>query len=187
MRKPSYFLALLISAFLSHAKANDENIFYVGTGTSKAGSQSISNTAPVTLGYVRQSKATATVWGVDISGEGSVPNSTWGQRIDPSSGNNALKKPTSFNFFTTSINFMVGKAIGESQVSRFDVALIAGVREKSTDCQATSLGYQCLANSSPNTTRELNYGAVVTWTYQKIMFGARATGESNQLLIGIRF
>jgi hypothetical protein len=96
------------------------------------------------------------------------------------SNNNAVKQATSFNVLT-------GKNTSDSQLSRFDIAFVAGLREKSKDCPASYLGYQCYANSAPNTTREFNYGGLLSWSYQKLMVGARATGESNQLLIGIRF
>ena len=173
MKRPTYFLALLAAAIFTDAKASEENTIYIGTGPAKTGSPTTSNKAPLTVGYIRQSKTTSTIWGFDISGEGTLLDSTWGQ-------NNAVKQATSFNF-------LIGKNISDNQISRFDIAFLAGLREKSTDCPASYLGYQCYANSTPNTTRELNYGGVLSWTYQKIMVGARATGESNQLLIGIRF
>jgi len=166
-------LALLAAAILTDANAIEENNIYIGTGPAKTGIPTTSNKAPITLGYIRQSKTTSTVWGIDISGEGTLLDSTWGQ-------NNAVKQATSFNV-------LIGKNMRDSQISRLDIAFVAGLKEKSKDCPASYLGYQCYEDSAPNTTREFNYGGILSWSYQKLMVGVRATGESNQLLIGVRF
>jgi hypothetical protein len=173
LKTPTYLLALLAAAILTDANASEENNIYIGTGPAKTGIPTTSNKAPITVGYISQSRTTSTVWGIDISGEGTLLDSTWGQ-------NNAVKQATSFNV-------LIGKNMSNSQISRFDIAFVAGLREKSKDCPASYLGYQCYADSAPNTTREFNYGGILSWSYQKLMVGVRATGESNQLLIGIRF
>lgn len=175
----SFYSVFFSSAFLCflgtsvHADENGENVVYVGSGPSKNATSSTTDKKPVTLGYLRQSRSSETVWGIDISGEGSKLDSTWGQ-------NQAVKQATSYNV-------LLGKNLTKDQNSRFDAAFLIGVREKTSECPKSYLGYQCYANSTPDTKYGLNYGLVMTWTYKSLMLGGRVTGESTQAMVGFRF
>ena len=169
----SKFSTLLLSALLlaasSQAHADvGENVLFAGSGSGKeAGSKAYS------LGYLRVSNSTDKVWGVDIGGEGYMEDSTWGNY-------KSSKQATSFNV-------LFGKNLQTGSDYRIDGALIAGVREKSSSCPKSYLGYQCYANSTPDTKYSLNYGALLAVSYKSLTLGVRATGESKQALIGFRF
>jgi hypothetical protein len=176
MKCTNIVLAVACLAFACQANANNdgENVIYLGSGPAKSGNPSTTTSkSPFTLGYLRLSNTRDVVWGFDISGEGTMLDSTWGQ-------NNAVKQATSYNL-------LIGKNLGKTESSRFDLAFIAGIREKTSDCPSSYLGYQCYANSKPNTTNAFNYGAALTWSYKGFMLGARATGESTQAIMGVRF
>jgi hypothetical protein len=180
MRKTSNFLKLVLVAFFCmsttalHANENGENVVYIGSGPVKNNDTSTSSDKkPITLGYLRQSRNSDNIWGIDISAEGSMLDSTWGQT-------QAVKQATSFNL-------LIGKNFTRNENSRFDAAFLIGVREKTSECPKSYLGYQCYANSTPDTKYGFNYGLVMTWTYKSLMLGGRVTGESTQALIGLRF
>ena len=64
---------------------------YVGSGSNRTDSSiHSSNDKPVTLGYLHLSDTSDRVGGLDVSGEGSVLHSTWGQ-------NQAVKQAASYN------------------------------------------------------------------------------------------
>jgi hypothetical protein len=157
-----------------YADENGENVLYVGSGSAKTGSATTtSNKNAVTLGYLRQSRNSENVWGFDVSGEGSMLDSSWGQ-------NQVVKQATSYNV-------LIGKNFNKSESSRFDAAFVLGLREKTRECPKSYLGYQCYANSTPETKYEFNYGFIVSWTYKSLMLGGRVTGESTQALVGYKF
>jgi hypothetical protein len=157
-----------------HADEYGENVLYVGSGSAKSGDTStVTNKNPVTLGYLRQSRTSDVVWGFDLSKEGSMLDSTGGRT-------QAVKQATSYNF-------LVGKNVAKNENSRFDAALLLGLREKTAECPKSYLGYQCYANSTPETKYGFNYGVVATWTYKSLVLGGRVTGESAQALVGIKF
>lgn len=168
-------LALLSFCSISvRATEKDESVVYLGSGSAKGGdSKTVSTKKPITFGYLRLSNTSDRVWGMDISSEGTMLNSTWGQ-------DNEVKQATSFNL-------LVGTNLGKTENSRFDTALILGMREKSKSCPPSNLGYQCYADSKPNTSYGFNSGLALTWTYKSALLGLRATGESTQFLAGIRF
>lgn len=176
MRLKHGVLAVLTfaTAAVSHAQDDGQNVIYFGAGSAKNGNPTTtSNKEPMSIGYLRLSNASSTVWGIDVAGEGTMLDSTWGQ-------NNAVKQATSFNA-------LIGKNIGKTANSRYDAALIVGMREETSKCPRSYLGYQCYANSEPKTTYGFNYGLALTWTYNSLMLGVRATGESTQAMLGIRF
>lgn len=169
---------LLVSALSTmssvYASADGENVIFVGTGPTASGpATTTSIKSPYTIGYLNLSNTRDAVFGFDISGEGTKIDSTWGQ-------NNAVKQANSFNL-------LFGKNIGKTDNSRYDFAVIAGFRHKTTDCPSSYLGYQCYANTEPKTSYAFNYGLAVTWSYKSLMLGVRATGESKQALVGVRF
>ena len=94
--------------------------------------------------------------------------------------NKAVKQGMSFNL-------LLGTNLAKTELSRFDVAVLLGARQKTTDCPSSYLGYQCYADAEPDMKYGFNYGAVLTWSFKSVMVGIRATGESTQALIGMRF
>jgi hypothetical protein len=171
-------MALAISTILGSTTAfadeSGENVIYFGAGPAKS-SNSFNNSGDnsLSLGYLRLSNSSDMVWGVDFSGEGTMRDST---------GNNynTVQQATSFNF-------LIGRNLIRNESSRFDTALIVGMREKTSECPKSYLGYQCYADTDPNKSYGLNYGLALTWTYKSVMLGVRATGESTQALLGLRF
>ena len=164
---------VLVGTTVASANENGENVLYFGVGSAKSGDYLKSNKTPFSIGYLSISSSRDSVWGADISGEGTMLDSTWGQR---SAVNQAM-----------SYNFLIGRNLTKSESSRFDAALLLGMRQSFSSCPSSYLGYQCYADSAPDTKYAFNYGAVVTWTYKSLMLGVRATGESAQALLGFRF
>ena len=165
----SLMLSVLFLAASSQAHADvGENVLFAGSGSGKeAGSKAYS------LGYLRVSNSTDRVWGIDVGGEGFMEDSTWGNY-------KASKQATSFNV-------LFGKNLQSGESYRIDGTLIAGIREKSSSCPKSYLGYQCYANSTPDTKYSLNYGALLAVSFKSLTIGVRATGESKQAFVGIRF
>ena len=166
------FAAGLWLAPWAGANAN-ENIVYFGVGASDKGDQLKSDQTPITFGFLKLSDTSAGVWGLDIGREGTMLDSTY--RL-----NRAVKQSTSFNL-------LVGRNLTKSTDWRFDAALILGMREKTSDCPDSFLGFQCYANSEPDTKYGVNYGGLFAVTYKNILLGLRATGESTQGVFGLRF
>jgi hypothetical protein len=158
----------------AHASNDGENVIFVGSGSAEAGPVSTtSNKSPFTVGYLNLSNSRDTIFGFDVSGEGTKLDSTWGRT-------NSVKQANSFNL-------IAGKNIGKSENSRYDFGAVIGFRHKTSSCPSSYLGYQCYADTSPKTSYAFNYGLVLTWSYKNLMLGVRATGESKQALVGIRY
>lgn len=157
----------------AYADTDGQNVIYVGSGTAKNSNTSVKSSNPATLGYLRLSNTSDTVWGLDVSAEGTMLDSTWGQR-------NSAQQATAFNF-------LFGKNLNKTENSRIDAAFIVGMREKASSCNKSYLGYQCYADQEPDTSYGFNGGIALTWIYKNFMVGARITGESKQALVGFRF
>ena len=167
-------ISAIAGSTMAYADENGENLIYFGAGPAKsANSLNNSGDNPLSIGFLRLSNTSDAVWGLDFSGEGTMRDST-------GSNYNAIKQATSFNF-------LIGRNIIRNESSRFDAAFILGVREKTSECPKSYLGYQCYADTDPNKSYGLNYGLALTWTYKNVMLGVRATGESTQALLGLRF
>ncbi len=165
-------IVAVVGTTVTHAAETGDYLFYFGAGAAgeENGVRSDANSA--SLGFLIASKASDIVWGGDISGEGTMLESTW--------GNTSVTQGISYNF-------LIGKNLTKSERSRFDMALLVGMRESSSSCPKSYLGYQCYAGKAPDIGYEFNYGAVATWTYRRILLGVRVTGQSRQALIGLRF
>ena len=173
-KKITTIIFVVLGATSATADENGQNVIYLGSGSAKSGDPTTtSNKSPFTVGYLRLSNSTDTVIGGDISGEGTMLDSSWGQ-------NHAVKQATSFNL-------LLGRNLGKTENSRFDASLILGAKEKTRSCPASYLGYQCYADAKPNTSYGFNSGVALTWTYKSALIGLRATGESTQAIIGYRF
>ena len=150
-----------------------DGVVYVGIGAAKSSGGLKSSGTPVSLGYLNTSSTRDFVWGVDLSAEGTMLDSTWGQNKASSQG--------------TSYNLIFGKNVSKLDSSRIDAAILVGMRETTSDCPRSYLGYQCYADAAPDYSYKLNYGAVITWTHTRLMLGIRATGESTQAIVGYKF
>jgi hypothetical protein len=157
----------------AYSSENGENVIYFGTGPSKTGNALKSNSAPLSLGYLKLSNSSDTVWGIDFSGEGTMLDSTGGRY-------NTVTRATAYNI-------LAGKNLNKGENSRFDAAIVLGMRESVTSCPSSYIGYQCYADTAPDTKYSVNYGVVVSWNYKSLMIGLRATGESTQALLGFKF
>ena len=170
------FVSIALAAIAvqaAHADQNGESIAYLGVGAAKKGNATESSRSPFAIGYLKLSNTSNAIWGFDFSREGTMLDSTWSQ-------NNAVKQASSYNL-------LFGTNFSKSENYRVDFALLAGAREKTSDCPSSFLGYQCYANAKPDTSYAFNYGAVISYTYKSLMLGVRATGESAQGLLGLRF
>lgn len=161
--------AFLLSLFATAASAD---VLYFGIGGAKTGNPEISDAMPFSFGYISQA-AENTILGFDIAQEGTMLDSTWGQ--------NSAVSPA------LSVNLIYGYKISDNGTSRLDIGALIGMRQTFSDCPDSYIGYQCYADSAPQTDFTVNYGVVLTYSHNKIMLGLRATGESVQALIGTRF
>ncbi|QUS35571.1 hypothetical protein [Falsirhodobacter algicola] len=175
MKKLLCSLFLLLAA--GQAVAQDapllRNTFYVGTGNQRHDGPSESDSAPLSIGLMGQAANSRLIFGFDIAREGTKLDSTWNKNEDLTSG--------------VSYNLLIGSNIYDSGLLRSDVALLIGLRETSADCPRSYLGFQCYADSEPETEYKGNFGALITFAYDRFTLGLRATGESTQLVTGIRF
>ena len=158
---------------VAFANENGENLFYLGAGSASKSESYKSNATPLAIGYLRFSNINDNIFGFDIAGEGTMLDSTGGQY-------NAVKQAVSYNL-------LVGRNVSKNENYRFDAALLIGMRETTSSCPSSYLGYQCYADSAPDTQHGVNFGGVLTWTYKSFMLGVRATGESKQVIAGFRF
>lgn len=160
---------VLLSIFATVASAD---VIYLGAGGAKTGNPEISDAMPFSLGYISHA-AENTILGFDIAQEGTMLDSTWGQNSVVSSA--------------LSVNLIYGYKISDNGTSRLDIGGLLGIRQTFSDCPDSYIGYQCYADTAPQTDFTVNYGVVMTYSHNKIMLGLRATGESVQALIGTRF
>ena len=158
-------LAMAVPAFA-------EGTFYFSAGKAEKGDITKSDAMPMAMGYISQSQP-STIWGFDIGREGTMLDSTWGN-------DSAVASAMSFNL-------IYGANITKDDKSRLDIGALIGVRESFSSCPDSYLGYQCYADQAPTTEYKVNYGVVVTYAYQSTVFGLRATGESVQALVGLKF
>jgi len=167
-------IAVIAGSTVAYANESEggKSLIYVGTGNADKGDPHKSSDRPMSIGFLSLSGEGDKVWGLDFSGEGTKLESTGGRTTVTGA---------------TSINFLIGKNLSKGENSRFDASLLVGVRTTSSTCPTSYLGYQCYADQPPTTSRGFNYGVVATMTYQRLMLGVRATGESVQALVGFRF
>lgn len=162
--------AFLISIMLASA-ANADGLIYFGSGPAATGTYENKN-APYTIGYITTDLG-ETNWGIDISGEGTVIDSTYGQ-------NGALNQALSFNI-------IAGQTAALGDNSKVTFGLLIGFREGVKACADSYLGFQCYANTSPEVDYDFNYGGVVMLSFGRFGIGARHTQESTQALLGFSF
>lgn len=113
--------------------------------------------------------------GVDLAGEGVSSDSTYGQ-------GGAVGQGWSFNA-------LIGRNLVDTGGFQIDAAFLVGAREDRTYCPEgqSFLGYQCYADSDSQSEYEINYGLVATVSFQSVMIGVRGTGESTQVILGLKY
>ena len=168
MKKLTFILYIIVFS----SPAFSEGILYYGMGNSQASTTTKNGEAPWSLGYLGL-KDQGTSIGVELSGEGTVLDSTYRQ-------NQAAKQASSFNL-------LLGRNMSKSDSLRVDGAILFGFREKTKDCPDSYLGYACYANADPDTDYDFNYGAMLMFSVNKLALGLRVSGESSQMLLGFKF
>ncbi|NPD15302.1 hypothetical protein HOY34_08835 [Xinfangfangia sp. D13-10-4-6] len=166
-------LALLAAPAIAQDGTAGRTSLYFGLGGAKSASEFRDDSTPLSIGIMHQLAGRKLVLGADIGREGTLLDSTWGR-------DQAVKQATSYNL-------LIGANVIENSRFRTDAALLVGVREDTSDCAASYLGYQCWANTEPDTEYKGNFGAVVNVSFNKMSLGVRATGESTQVIAGFRF
>jgi hypothetical protein len=155
-------------ASLCFANPSGENVFYLGAGKSVNGEYGDKGKGAGTLGFLKLRANNDSVFGLDISSEGTSYHNG-----SPESA--------------ASVNLLVGKNFSRSDTGRFDGAFLIGARTKETTCPRSYLGYRCYADTDPDTSYAINFGAALFYTHQSLTAGFRFTGESRQVLLGFRF
>lgn len=146
---------------------------YVGGGQAITDDPSKNDSMPFAFGIMHQNPDTGFVVGLDFGFEGTMIDSTY--RRDA-----ALSQGTSFNV-------LVGGNLIDDGGFKTDAALLLGMRKSVVDCPDSYLGFACYAGADPDYQYQANFGAVITVSVNKTVIGLRATGESTQLLLGMRF
>lgn len=149
------------------------NTFYIGAGKNRDEGEFDTDNTPFSLGFMHQLADRKLILGFDIGREGTMLDSTWGMDKSPRQA--------------TSYNFLIGGNMADTGRFKADAALLLGMRESVADCADSYLGYQCYADQEPDTDYKGNFGAVVTFSFDRVVMGVRATGESTQIVAGLRF
>lgn len=166
-----YFLAL-IAGNTAMAESDAKNVLYLGAGPTDESGAFATDDIPYALGFINMSESRATVLGFDFAGEGAM--------FDSTGGGDRVRQAMSFNA-------LIGTNVYQGSDMRIDALALIGARESISDCPDSYLGYQCYADMAPHTEYDLNYGAVVTATFDRFMVGARSTTESTQIVLGFQF
>lgn len=117
---------------------------------------------------------TGLFFGADLGFEGVEVDTTGGQAPETSQ--------------SLSLNGIIGRSFGDGENSpRFSAGILLGVYDTAVSCPASNLGYDCYANREPETESDLNVGAVGLIDFGGIAVGVRATGLSQQVMVGFSF
>ena len=150
--------------------SNSQGLFLVGVGSNSDDDDYSSDSTAWSLGYLAPITASGYRWGFDISGEGTLLDSTYNQYQAIDSG---------FSF-----NLLVGGDFADN----FSAGILVGAIETAQKCARQSyLGFQCYADEDPESSYDFNYGVFGIYRVGSFAFGTRITGESQQLTIGFSF
>tara|TARA_B100000965_G_scaffold94529_1_gene77211 strand:- start:967 stop:1557 length:591 start_codon:yes stop_codon:yes gene_type:complete len=156
----------------SEPTSNFNSMFYVGVGSASGGENDNDDT-PWSIGVLTD-MGNDSIIGFDISGEGTMLDSTYGGYDDLAQG--------------TSYNFLYGVDISENKNDKVHIGVVLGFVETEADCPDSYLGYQCYADEEPDYEHEFNGGGFLTYSFnQSLNIGLRATTNSTQLTIGFKF
>ena len=178
MNKQFFGLIVLASLiFTDNVTAQDysekNNVFYIGLGTASGGEDE-NDDMPWSLGVLHNSSTSDRVYGFDISGEGTMLDSTYG-------GNDDLSQGFSFNF-------LYGFDISQNKDGKLSAGAVLGFIETEADCPDSYLGYQCYADTKPDYEYSFNGGGFLNYSLnESVNLGLRATSNSTQLTFGFKF
>ena len=144
-----------------------QNTIYGGAGTQRS-----SPDVPFVIGYLYMPPKELWTVGVDFAAEGVYTDGTYGSYT-------VERAP--------SLNLLVGFHSRLEYGWRFGAAALLGARLTDKDCPNSYLGYQCYADADPTVNYGVNYGALVHLSFKNVMLGARRTGESSQVGVGVAF
>jgi hypothetical protein len=153
-------LCLGLLAHMVHARDTSDTVYYMGGGASKP-----STDAAFSVGFVSLPHHDGIMWGLDFGSEGVLSNT------NPASTFNAL----------------IGKNIGYMDHSRLDAFLMIGGKTTDSSCPSAQATQTCNAEIQPSTTYGVNAGLALMWTHPAFMLGARLTGLSAQVLLGLKY
>ena len=105
-----------------------------------------------------------------------------GKQVDRTGGR--VKEESGLSF-----NLLVGIAAVETEHWRFVPFGLIGARRHEVTCPAgqSYLGYQCYADTDPESHWKLNYGGGVMVHFDRLALGVRLTGESKTAIVGLNF
>lgn len=150
--------------------SNSAGLVLLGVGSNADDDDYSSDSTAWSLGYLAPNSGSGYRWGFDISGEGTLLDSTYNQ-------NEAIDSGFSFNLL-----------VGGDVASNFSAGVLLGAIETSQDCARQSyIGFQCYADEDPESSYDFNYGVFGIYHIGGVALGARITGESQQLTIGFSF
>lgn len=161
-------MALVCSATVAEAQSSMKGVIYGGWGPPKSASEEFS----LSVGYLYLSPTSPWEGGFDIAGEGTM--------IDGTYGSTTIERGISFNL-------TLGQGLRLGTKWQIGIAGLLGMRQTSSDCPSSYLGYACYADRAPDVSHGLNIGAVAHIAYRGLMLGARRTNVSTQALLGVTF
>ena len=147
---------------------------YIGGGEALTASDTQNGDAPWLIGYRTQPNAGGQSIGFEVSGEGTVLDSTWG-RTTP-----VAEQAISFNFLAArQIETLSTETLG------VELGIVVGLRAKEATCPASSLGFRCYADLDPDLTLAFTRGFAGFVDLGGAHLGLRHTDASSQLIVGI--
>ncbi len=166
------FAFLVASAQPAFAQDSAGRVIYIGMGSQTDTASETADETPFSIGVYAKPGDGPFLFGLDYGREGAMLDSTY--------GSDEIRMANSFNL-------LVGTSLMEGQHVTVDALLMVGMRESVSDCPDSYLGYQCYADTAPDTSYEANFGAVVMTSFESFAVGVRATSESTQLSVGLAF
>lgn len=177
IRLCSLLTSLLLAGVVSAQEAPDQiptnnsaGLILLGVGSNSDDDDDSSDSTAWSLGYLAANSGSGYRLGFDISGEGTLLDSTYNQ-------DEAIDSGFSFNLL-----------VGGDVASNFSAGVLLGAIETSQECAKQSyIGFECYADEDPESSYDFNYGVFGIYHMGGFALGARITGESQQLTIGFSF
>lgn len=154
------------------AQDKTRTTIYVGAGTQDDSGSLVSDGTPFSLGIYARPSNRPLIIGFDYGREGSM--------LDSTGGGEEVRKANSYNL-------LLGTTLFEGRNYSVNGIALLGMRETFSDCPDSFLGFECYADRAPTTEYDVNYGAMLTTTFDSFAVGLRATGESTQVTFGMSF
>ncbi|MFQ1699254.1 hypothetical protein ACJ5NV_01530 [Loktanella agnita] len=165
--------AFLVALQAGGASAQQSSTaFYIGGGVNNESKVQEIDDTPFVIGMLAQLPNSGVLFGFDIAGEGEMLDSTY--------GSNGIRQAFSFNV-------LFGGNLMDDGNTRIGASLLLGMRETFADCPDSYLGYQCYADREPDTDYDLNYGGLLSVSFDNLTIGVRATEVSTQAVVGLSF